>query len=34
MDAHGLLLELEYEFKVLADPKHTYDGIGFAFTKE
>ena len=34
MDAHGLLLELEYELKVLADPKHNHVGIGFAFTKE
>jgi hypothetical protein len=34
MDAHGLLLELEYELKVLTDPKNTHIGIGFAFTKE
>ena len=30
MDAHGLLLELEYELQVLADPKNTHIGIGFA----
>lgn len=34
MDAHGLLLELEYELGVLADTKHTHIGIGFAFNKE
>lgn len=34
MDAHGLLLELEYELKVLTDPKNSHIGIGFAFTKE
>jgi len=34
MDAHGLLLELEYELKVLADGKNTHIGIGFAFNKE
>ena len=34
MDAHGLLLELEYELSVLADPANTHVGIGFAFTKE
>jgi len=34
MDAHGLLLELEYELSVLADAKHTHIGIGFAFSKE
>jgi len=34
MDAHGLLLELEYELSILADPKHTHVGIGFAFSKE
>ena len=33
MDAHGLLLELEYELKVLADPKNTHIGIGFAMDK-
>lgn len=30
MDAHGLLLELEYELKVLTDPNNTHVGIGFA----
>lgn len=34
MDAHGLLLELEYELKVLADPLNSHIGIGFAFNKE
>jgi len=34
MDAHGLLIELEYELKVLTDPKNLYISIGFAFTKE
>ena len=34
MDAHGLLLELEYELGVLADDKNTHIGIGFAFNKE
>lgn len=34
MDAHGLLLELEYEVGVLADPKNTHVGIGFAYNKE
>ena len=34
MDAHGLLLELEYELKILSDAKHTHIGIGFAFDKE
>jgi hypothetical protein len=34
MDAHGLLLELEYELSVLADPKNTHIGIGFAMSKE
>lgn len=34
MDAHGLLLELEYELGVLADAKNTHIGIGFAFNKE
>ena len=33
MDAHGLLLELEYELKVLADPKNTHIGIGFAMDR-
>jgi hypothetical protein len=34
MDAHGLLLELEHESKVLADSNNTHIGIGFAFNKE
>jgi hypothetical protein len=34
MDAHGLLLELEYELGVLASVKNTHIGIGFAFNKE
>jgi hypothetical protein len=34
MDAHGLLLELEYELSVLCDPNKTHVGIGFAFDKE
>jgi hypothetical protein len=34
MDAHGLLLELEYELSVLAQGEHTHVGIGFAFNKE
>ena len=34
MDAHGLLLELEYECGVLADIKNTHIGIGFAFDKQ
>ena len=34
MDAHGLLLELEYELSVLANPDHTHIGIGFAMSKE
>ena len=34
MDAHGLLLELEYELKVLCDPNNTHIGIGFSFNKE
>jgi len=34
MDAHGLLLELEYEMAQLADVKNTHIGIGFAYTKE
>ena len=34
MDAHGLLLELEYELAVLADANNTHIGIGFAYTKE
>jgi len=34
MDAHGLLLELEYELKVLADPINSHIGIGFAYNKE
>jgi hypothetical protein len=34
MDAHGLLLELEYELSVLCDPTKTHIGIGFAFDKE
>lgn len=34
MDAHGLLLELENELKILTDPKNSHIGIGFAFTKE
>jgi hypothetical protein len=34
MDAHGLLLELEYELKILADPLNSHIGIGFAFNKE
>lgn len=33
MDAHGLLLELEYELKVLADAENTHIGIGFAMDK-
>lgn len=33
MDAHGLLLELEYELKVLADPLNTHIGIGFAMDR-
>jgi len=33
MDAHGLLLELEYELKVLIDPLNTHVGIGFAIDK-
>ena len=32
MDAHGLLLELEYELGVLTDPTNTHVGIGFAMT--
>lgn len=34
MDAHGLLLELEYEMGVLAMKENTHIGIGFAFNKE
>ena len=34
MDAHGLLLELEYELSVLADAKNTHIGIGFAMNKQ
>ena len=34
MDAHGLLLELEYELSVLANPDNTHIGIGFAISKE
>ena len=34
MDAHGLLLELEYELKVLCDPNNTHIGIGFAYNNE
>jgi len=34
MDAHGLLLELEYELKVLADPINSHIGIGIAYNKE
>lgn len=34
MDAHGLLLELEYELGVLSDPQNTHIGIGFAFNQE
>jgi hypothetical protein len=34
MDAHGLLLELEYELGILADNKNTHIGIGFAYNKE
>jgi len=34
MDAHGLLLELEYELKILADPANSHIGIGFAYNKE
>jgi hypothetical protein len=34
MDAHGLLLELEYELKILADPLNSHIGIGFAYNKE
>lgn len=34
MDAHGLLLELEYELKILADKENTHIGVGFAFNKE
>jgi hypothetical protein len=34
MDAHGLLLELEYELGVLTDPNSTHVGIGFAMTPE
>ena len=33
MDAHGLLLELEYDLKVLADNENTHIGIGFAMDK-
>jgi hypothetical protein len=33
MDAHGLLLELEFELKVLADANNTHIGIGFAMNK-
>jgi hypothetical protein len=33
MDAHGLLLELEYECGQLANPEYTHIGIGFAFDK-
>ena|ERR1712025_853470 len=33
MDAHGLLLELEMELKVLADADNTHIGIGFAMDK-
>lgn len=34
MDAHGLLLELQYELGVLAAKENTHIGIGFAFNKE
>ena len=34
MDAHGLLLELEHEMKVLCDPNNTHIGIGFAYNNE
>ena len=34
MDAHGLLLELEHEMSILADPKNTHIGIGFAMNNE
>lgn len=34
MDAHGLLLELEHEVGVLANPENTHVGIGFAFNNE
>ena len=34
MDAHGLLLELEYELGILADGKNSHIGIGFAYNKE
>lgn len=34
MDAHGLLLELEYELGVLTDPNNTHVGIGFAMTPQ
>ena len=34
MDAHGLLLELEYELGVLSNKENTHIGIGFAFNKE
>lgn len=33
MDAHGLLLELEYELGMLANSEYTHIGIGFAFDK-
>ena len=34
MDAHGLLLELQYEIGVLCAKENTHIGIGFAFSKE
>lgn len=34
MDAHGLLLELEYELGVLTDPNNTHVGVGFAMTTQ
>lgn len=34
LDAHGLLLELDAESQILADPANNHIGIGFAFSKE
>jgi hypothetical protein len=34
MDAHGLLIELEYESGILVDPKNTHIGVGFATNNE
>jgi hypothetical protein len=33
MDAHGLLLELEYELGQLTNADYTHMGVGFAFDK-